>query len=54
MDDLARRFEDNAVIVTGVVETEPRPFRRDNRGENLLRPRITVTDPSQIEIVPKR
>ena len=54
MNDLARRFEGNAVMVTGTVETEPHPFRRDNRGENLLRPKITVTEPSQIEIVKAR
>lgn len=48
MDDLARRYEGNKVVVTGKIETEPHPFRHDAKGRNQLRPVITVTEPGQI------
>lgn len=51
MDELARRFEGNKVIVTGMVATEPHPFRHDAQGRSQLRPVITVTDPGQIRTV---
>jgi cytochrome oxidase Cu insertion factor (SCO1/SenC/PrrC family) len=50
LDELARRFEGKSVAVTGKVEVEPHPFRHDNRGANLSRPNIIVTEPAQIQI----
>jgi hypothetical protein len=50
LDDLARRFESQDVLVTGEVTVEPHPFRHDANGNHLLRPVITVTEPSQIRI----
>jgi hypothetical protein len=32
------------------VEVEPGPFQHDDHGANLPRPKITVTDPAQIQI----
>jgi len=51
LEELARRFEGNKIIVTGMVATEPHPFRHDAQGRNQLRPVITVTDPGQIRTV---
>jgi len=50
LNELAQRFEGQSVLVTGKVEAEPHPLRRDAKGENLPRPIITITDTSQIRI----
>lgn len=48
LQDLVNRFQNKIVVVTGKVETEPHPVRRDARGNQVPRPTITVTDPNQI------
>lgn len=53
MDELARKFDAKTLVVKGKVETEPHPFKRDNKGKNQPRPRITVTDPKQIQATPQ-
>lgn len=50
INDLARRYEGNKVVVTGKIETEPHPFRHDATGQNKLRPVITVTEPGHIRV----
>jgi len=50
MNELAQRYQNSHVLVTGKVEVEPHPLRHDAKGENLLRPVITITDPNQISI----
>lgn len=53
MNELAKHFQGRNVLVTGEVEVEPHPFRHDAKGDNLPRPIITITDPSQIRIKTK-
>jgi protein SCO1/2 len=50
MNELAQRFQGRNVLVTSKVESEPHPLRHDSKGDNLPRPRITITDPNQIRI----
>lgn len=54
LEALARRFEGRTVAVTGPIKIETPPSRRQDERQVPKRVTITVTEPDQIRIVPRR